>query len=110
MAITVVAVMQIITGKSNCIYIYIYLFIYILVDGANLSEKYESQMGLLFQIYEHLYKMLQTTNQIWLFQSVAVMQIISQQSITKSATFKSKVLELTWGFPKIVLPKRLYGF
>ena len=30
--------------------IYIYIYIYILVGGSNPSEKYESQLGLLFPI------------------------------------------------------------
>jgi hypothetical protein len=38
-----------------------YVYIIYLVGGFNPSEKYESQLGLLFPIYE---KMFQTTNRI----------------------------------------------
>ena len=41
--------------------VYVYIYIY-LVGGFNPSEKYESQLGLLFPIY--VKKMFQTTNQI----------------------------------------------
>ena len=37
--------------------------IYILVGGFNPSEKYESQLGLLFPIYGKIIQMFQTTNQ-----------------------------------------------
>ena len=45
------------------IYIYIYI-IWLMVDLQYPSEKYESQMGLLFPIYGK-YKMFQTTNQLY---------------------------------------------
>jgi hypothetical protein len=36
----------------------------LLVGGFNPSEKYESQMGVLFPIYEKIKVMFQTTNQV----------------------------------------------
>jgi len=42
-----------------------------LVGGFNPSEKYESQMGLLFSIYGKIIQMFQTTNQVLVFSGLS---------------------------------------
>ena len=49
--------------------LYYYIRLY-LVGGVNPSEKYESQLGLLFPIYGKIIQMLQTTNHIYLYSVV----------------------------------------
>jgi len=41
-----------------------------LVGGFNPSEKYESQLGLLFPIYGKMEKMFQTTNQMEIYRRI----------------------------------------
>jgi hypothetical protein len=46
---------------------FIYIIYIYLVGGLNPSEKYESQLGLLFPRYRKIKFMFQTTNQIYIY-------------------------------------------
>ena len=72
----------------------------LLVGGFNPSEKYESQLGLLFPIYGKIKFMFQTTNQ--LESDLQAATVLADKALRLSVGKNRTAMFGPWGLPSVV--------